>query len=67
MLGTINPALDLSEGHRPGVPDPRHLVRPAVRRLFDERFGNDRVTTGGEFVSVAEGLALIGRGCARAS
>lgn len=34
---------------------------PAVRRLFDERFGSERVTTGGEFVSVAEGLALIGR------
>jgi len=34
---------------------------PAVRRLFDERFGAHRVSTGGEFVSVAEGLALIGR------
>jgi hypothetical chaperone protein len=34
---------------------------PAVRRLFDERFGAERVTAGGEFVSVAEGLALIGR------
>jgi hypothetical chaperone protein len=33
---------------------------PAVRRLFDERFGAGRVTGGGEFVSVAEGLALIG-------
>jgi len=34
---------------------------PAVRRLFDARFGAERVSTGGEFVSVAEGLALIGR------
>jgi hypothetical chaperone protein len=34
---------------------------PAVRRLFTDRFGADRVTGGGEFVSVAEGLALIGR------
>ena len=34
---------------------------PAVRRLFTERFGEARVTGGGEFVSVAEGLALIGR------
>lgn len=34
---------------------------PAVRRLFDTRFGPERVSTGGEFVSVAEGLALIGR------
>ena len=33
---------------------------PAVRRLFTARFGTDRVTGGGEFVSVAEGLALIG-------
>ena len=32
---------------------------PAVRRLFEDRFGADRVVAGGEFVSVAEGLALI--------
>ena len=35
---------------------------PAVRRLFDDRFGPERVTAGGEFVSVAEGLALMGAG-----
>jgi hypothetical chaperone protein len=34
---------------------------PAVRGLFTTRFGAARVTGGGEFVSVAEGLALIGR------
>ena len=34
---------------------------PAVRGLFTSRFGEERVTGGGEFVSVAEGLALIGR------
>nr|WP_294544524.1 Hsp70 family protein [uncultured Rhodopila sp.] len=34
---------------------------PAVRGLFETRFGAARVTGGGEFVSVAEGLALIGR------
>jgi hypothetical chaperone protein len=34
---------------------------PAVRRLFTERFGAGLVMGGGEFVSVAEGLALIGR------
>jgi len=34
---------------------------PAVRRLFDDRFGAGKVTAGGEFVSVSEGLALIGR------
>ena len=34
---------------------------PAVRRLFEARFGPERVSGGGEFVSVAEGLALIGQ------
>ena len=34
---------------------------PAVRALFQQRFGADSVSGGGEFVSVAEGLALIGR------
>ncbi len=34
---------------------------PAVRALFEARFGTHKVTGGGEFVSVAEGLALIGR------
>ena len=34
---------------------------PAVRGLFTARFGAERVTGGGEVVSVAEGLALIGR------
>ena len=34
---------------------------PAVRRIFEERFGQARVVAGGEFVSVAEGLALMGR------
>jgi hypothetical chaperone protein len=34
---------------------------PAVRALFERRFGAEKVSGGGEFVSVAEGLALIGR------
>ena len=34
---------------------------PAVRRLFEDRFSAEKVSGGGEFVSVAEGLALIGR------
>jgi len=34
---------------------------PAVRALFEQRFGVENVSGGGEFVSVAEGLALIGR------
>ncbi len=33
---------------------------PAVRRMFTERFGDDKVVTGGEFESIAAGLALIG-------
>jgi hypothetical chaperone protein len=33
---------------------------PAVRRLFEARFGAERLEGGGEFVSVAEGLALMG-------
>ena len=33
---------------------------PAIRRLFEERFGSARVAAGGEFTSVAEGLALMG-------
>ena len=32
---------------------------PAIRRLFEARFGAGKVTSGGEFVSVAEGLALM--------
>ena len=34
---------------------------PAVRRIFTDRFGEAKVEAGGEFVSVAGGLALIGR------
>ena len=33
---------------------------PAVRRLFARRFGAARIVSGGAFVSVAEGLALMG-------
>jgi hypothetical chaperone protein len=31
---------------------------PAVRRIFDVRFGRERIRTGNEFTSVAMGLAL---------
>src|SRR6185369_10786032 len=31
---------------------------PVVRRIFDTRFGADRVRSGNEFTSVARGLAL---------
>lgn len=33
---------------------------PAVRRLFDRRFGTDRIASGGELTSIAHGLAMIG-------
>jgi hypothetical chaperone protein len=33
---------------------------PAIRALFDRRFGEDRIATGGELTSIAHGLALIG-------
>ena len=33
---------------------------PSVRRLFETRFGAEKLAGGGEFVSVAEGLALLG-------
>jgi hypothetical chaperone protein len=33
---------------------------PAVRRIFEERFGAGRLRGGGEFVSVARGLATYG-------
>jgi hypothetical chaperone protein len=33
---------------------------PAVRRIFADRFGEAALETGGEFESIASGLALIG-------
>ncbi len=33
---------------------------PAVRRIFQTRFGEERIRTGDEFTSVARGLALRG-------
>ena len=38
---------------------------PAVRGLFERRFGAERIAAGGEFVSVAEGLALMGHDASR--
>ena len=32
---------------------------PAVRRLFEQRFGAERIDAGGELTSIAHGLALI--------
>ncbi len=33
---------------------------PAVRRLFERRFGPDRIASGNEMTSIAHGLALLG-------
>lgn len=33
---------------------------PAVRQIFHERFDGDRIETGGELISIAHGLAMIG-------
>lgn len=34
---------------------------PAIRAIFDRRFGPDRIATGDELTSIAHGLALIGQ------
>lgn len=34
---------------------------PAVRRLFEQRFGPERIAGGREFLAIAEGLALMGQ------
>lgn len=36
-------------------------LTPRVRRMFTERFGDDRIASGGELTSIAHGLALIGQ------
>lgn len=36
-------------------------LTPRIRRLFVERFGEDRIASGGELTSIAHGLALIGQ------
>ncbi|MCW2368019.1 Hsp70 family protein [Sphingobium sp. B11D3D] len=33
---------------------------PAIRAIFERRFGAERIATGGELTSIAHGLALIG-------
>lgn len=33
---------------------------PAIRTMFERRFGDERIATGGELTSIAHGLALIG-------
>ena len=33
---------------------------PAIRAMFERRFGPERIASGGELTSIAHGLALIG-------
>jgi hypothetical chaperone protein len=68
-LAKIDAALEqtfASSGLAPTVIDKVFLTGgtsfvPAVRRLFEQRFGADRIETGHELLSIANGLALIGQ------
>ena len=64
MEAALDQAIDRS-GLAPSAIDRVFLtggtsLTPAVRALFTRRFGPDRIETGGEFESIAAGLALIG-------
>jgi len=61
----VDQAIDAS-GLKPGDIDRVFLTGgtsfvPAVRDIFRRRFGAERIETGGEFESIASGLALIGQ------
>lgn len=63
IAGAVDEALERA-GLGPGGVDRVFLTGgssfvPAVRRLFAERFGEARLESGGELVSIASGLALI--------
>jgi hypothetical chaperone protein len=49
--------LDASDVDRVFLTGGSSLV-PAVRRIFEDRFGIERISDGSEFTSVAKGLAL---------
>lgn len=62
--GTVD-ELFAAEGLKPQSIDKVFLTGgtsyiPSVRRLFVERFGADKLDSGGQFESIAHGLALIG-------
>lgn len=63
--GTVDQAIDQA-GLRPEQIDRIFLTGgtsfvPAVRNIFHRRFDPAKIETGGEFESIASGLALIGR------
>ncbi len=68
-LAAIESAVDellLSTNTKPAAVDKVFLTGgssfvPAVRRIFCSRFGEQKIETGGEFTSVARGLALRAR------
>ncbi len=62
--GALDQVLEKTRTH-PGDIDKIFLTGgtsfvPAVRRIFNERFDQGRIETGGELLSIAHGLALIG-------
>ncbi|WP_179101973.1 Hsp70 family protein, partial [Sphingopyxis sp. KK2] len=67
-LGSIEAAMDVAlakAGVEPAAIDRIFLTGgssliPAIRAIFDRRFGAERIATGGELTSIAHGLALIG-------
>ena len=65
IAATVDRALDMAGIQADGI-DRVFLTGgssliPAVRAIFDARFGADRIATGGELTSIAHGLALIGQ------
>ncbi len=65
MAGAVDRAL-VAAGTASGAIDRVFLTGgsslvPAVRRMFVDRFGEDRVASGGELTSIAHGLALVGQ------
>lgn len=68
-MARIEAAVDralAAAGTAPGAIDRVFLtggtsLTPRVRRLFAERFGEERIASGGELTSIAHGLALIGQ------
>ena len=62
--GALDEVLEKT-GTAPGAIDKVFLTGgtsfvPAVRRIFTRRFDADRIESGGELLSIAHGLALIG-------
>jgi molecular chaperone DnaK (HSP70) len=64
---TVAPAPDATRGRTRAADVQRVFMTggtsfvPAVRRIFDERFGHEKIRAGGEMISVATGLALRAR------